>query len=355
MKIIKISQKKISSGHQTYFIADIGANHDGSLNRAKKLIRLAAKAGANAAKFQHFSVNTIVSDKGFKSLGKKFSHQKNWSKSVYDVYKDASINITWTKELKKTCDAEGIHFFSSPYSFEMVDHLEKYVPAYKIGSGDINWLEIIEYISKKNKPVILASGASNFNEVVRAVKCIEKYNNQIVLMQCNTNYTASSKNFKYINLNVLKEYEKNFKNVILGLSDHTFGHTTVLGAVALGARVIEKHFTDNNNRVGPDHKFAMNPTTWFEMVNATRELEGSLGNRTKKIEKNEKETIILQRRAIRLKTEIKKGEKIKKENIIPLRPCPKNAYPLEKIKNLIGKKTKRKFLEGEYIKLSDFK
>ena len=353
--MIKIGNKEISLRNKTYFIADIAANHDGSLSRAKKLIHLASKAGADAAKFQHFSAKTIVSDKGFKSLGKKSSHQKNWGKSVYDVYKDASINLNWTKELKKTCDEAGIHFFSSPYSFEMVDHLEKFVPAYKIGSGDINWLQIIEHISKKNKPVILASGAANFDDVDKAVKSIKKYNKKIVLMQCNTNYTASVENFKYINLNVLKEYKKKFKNVILGLSDHTFGHSTVLGAVTLGARVVEKHFTDNNNRVGPDHKFSMNPKTWHEMVNATRELENSLGNGIKKVEKNEEETVILQRRAIRIKVEIKKGEKVKKENIIPLRPCPKNAYPLQKIKNIIGKKAKRNLTTGEHIKLSDFK
>ena len=353
--MIKIGNKDISLRNKTYFIADIAANHDGSLSRAKKLIHLASKAGADAAKFQHFSAKTIVSDKGFKSLGKKSSHQKNWGKSVYEVYKDASINLNWTKELKKTCDEAGIHFFSSPYSFEMVDHLEKFVPAYKIGSGDINWLQIIEHISKKNKPVILASGAANFNDVVKAVNSIKKYNKKIVLMQCNTNYTASVKNFKYINLNVLKEYKKKFKNVILGLSDHTFGHSTVLGAVTLGARVVEKHFTDNNNRVGPDHKFSMNPKTWYEMVKATRELENSLGDGIKRVEKNELETVVLQRRAIRIKKEIKKGEKIKKENIISLRPCPKNAYPLQKIKNIIGKNAKRKFVIGEYIKLSDFK
>ena len=353
--MIKIGNKEISLRNKTYFIADIAANHDGNLSRAKKLIHLASKAGADAAKFQHFSAKTIVSDKGFKSLGKKSSHQKNWGKSVYDVYKDASINLNWTKELKKTCDEAGIHFFSSPYSFEMVDHLEKFVPAYKIGSGDINWLQIIEHISKKNKPVILASGAANFDDVDKAVKSIKKYNKKIVLMQCNTNYTASVENFKYINLNVLKEYKKKIKNVILGLSDHTFGHSTVLGAVTLGARVVEKHFTDNNNRVGPDHKFSMNPKTWREMVNATRELENSLGNGIKRVEKNEEETVILQRRAIRIKVEIKKGEKVKKENIIPLRPCPKNAYPLQKIKNIIGKKAKRNLATGEYIKLSDFK
>ena len=119
-------------------------------------------------------------------------------------------------------------------------------------------------------------------------------------MQCNTNYTGSLENFKYININVLKDYKKQFKDTILGLSDHTPGHETVLGAIALGAKSVEKHFTDDNNRVGPDHDFAMNPDTWKEMVLRARELELSLGNAVKKVEKNETETVIIQRRSIRL-------------------------------------------------------
>ena len=348
----KIGRKTISNDHPTYFIADIAANHDGNLRKAKELIYLCAEAGADAAKFQHFS-DTIVSDYGFKSLKKKISHQKNWKKSVYKVYQDASINLNWTKELKDTCNKAGIDFFSSPYSFEMVDHLDPYVPAYKIGSGDITWLDIVEHIAKKNKPVIIASGASNFLEVKKAINSIKKFNNKIVLMQCNTNYTASSNNFKFINLKVLERYKKKFPKVILGLSDHTHGHTTVLGSIAMGARVIEKHFTDNNNRIGPDHKFSMNPKTWKLMIDATRELEYSMGDGIKKVESNEKNTVILQRRSIRLKNNLIKNQKIKKDNLIFLRPCPLDSFPIYKYKNILGKKIKRNVKSGDYIKKSD--
>lgn len=353
MTKFKIGSKIISNNNKTYFIADIAANHDGDINKAKDLIYLCAEAGANAAKFQHFTAETIVSDYGFKSLGDKFSHQKNWRKSVYEVYKKASINLEWTEELNKTCRKVGIDFFSSPYSIEMVDHLFPYVPAYKIGSGDITWLEIISYISKKKKPVIIASGASTFAEVKSAIKIIQKYNKKIVLMQCNTNYTASRDNFKFINLNVLKQYKKKFPNILLGLSDHTPGHSTVLGAIALGARVIEKHFTDNNNRVGPDHKFSMNPKTWKQMVEASRELEESLGDGKKKIEKNELETIILQRRAIRSKKLIKKGQIISMNNLIFLRPCPLDALPLKNYRKILGTKAKRNIHFGDFFKKSD--
>ena len=349
----KIGKKIISNNHPTYFIADIAANHDGDLKKAKKLIYLCAEAGADAAKFQHFSAGTIVSDYGFKSLKEKKSHQKTWKKSVFEVYKDASINLSWTLELKKTCKKAGIDFFSSPYSFEMVDHLEPYVPAYKIGSGDITWLSIIKHIAKKNRPVILASGASNLTEVKNAIKTIQKYNKKIVLMQCNTNYTASLENLKFINLRVLEKYKEYFPNVILGLSDHTHGHSTVLGSVALGARVIEKHFTDNNNRIGPDHKFSMNPKTWREMVDATRELEHAIGDGYKKVEKNEKDSQIVQRRSIRLIKNLEKNQRINKNNLIFLRPCPIDSYPIYKYKNIIGKKIKRNIKSGDYIKKSD--
>ena len=295
----KIGSSSIGAEFPTYFIADIAANHDGNLSKAKDLINKCANAGANAAKFQHFSAETIVSDYGFKSMGGQFSHQKSWKKSVFEVYKDASLNLDWTETLKETCDNAGIDFFTSPYSIELVDYVDKFIPAFKIGSGDLTWHEIVSHISKKNKPVILATGASDFSEVKETVEIIEKENKEIVLMQCNTNYTGSDENFNFINLNVINEYKRYFPNCILGLSDHTPGHTTVLGSISLGARVIEKHFTDDNKRVGPDHKFAMNPKTWKKMITESRKIELALGNGEKTIERNESETVIAQRRSIR--------------------------------------------------------
>ena len=163
MHSFNIGENKIGFDAPLYFIADVAANHDGDLERAKDLIYLSAEAGADAAKFQHFTANTIVSDLGFKSLGGQQSHQSKWKKSVFDVYQDASINQDWTPILKETCDKAGITFFTSPYSFDLVDAVDSFVPAYKIGSGDITWLENIEYIASKKKPIILATGGSNLN------------------------------------------------------------------------------------------------------------------------------------------------------------------------------------------------
>ena len=309
---IKIKNRYIGNHYPTYFIADIGANHDGSLQRAKKLIKLCAKAGADAAKFQHFKAETIVSDYGFKNLKIK-THQSKWKQDVFSVYKKASINPKWTNELIKTCKKYKIDFFTSPYDLNYVDSLNKYLCAYKIGSGDITWTEIIEKIAKKNKPVIIATGAANLKDVTRAYKSIIKFNKKLIIMQCNTNYTGDKKKFKLYKFERNRYFQKKFGNkVIFGLSDHTFGHISVLGAIAKGARVIEKHFTDNNSRKGPDHFFAMNPLTWKQMVIASRELESALGDGVKKVEKNELNSKIVQQRSIRAKVEINKSKKFLK-------------------------------------------
>lgn len=345
--IIKIGDTQIGTDFPTYFIADIAANHDGDLERAKDLIYLAAENGAHAAKFQHFSAKTIVSDKGFRSLETGSSHQSKWKKSVFDVYKDASVDLEWTEILKDTCDKAGIAFFTSPYSEELLNHIDPYVPAHKIGSGDITWLEMVKLISLKNKPTIIASGASSYDDVVFAMEEALKINSQICLMQCNTNYTASLENFQYIQLNVLKAYRVMFPTLVLGLSDHTPGHSTVLGAVALGARMIEKHLTDDNDREGPDHKFSMNGKTWKEMVQRTKELENALGDGIKKVEDNELDTVILQRRSLSSSKDLCAGHVISNEDIDVLRPCPAHGIPPRYQKDLIGKELLRDYSKGE--------
>ena len=182
MMKFKIGNSFVGKNSKVYFVADIAANHDGSLARAKNLIRLCAKAGANAAKFQHFKAETIVSDSGFKKIG-KITHQSKWKKSVFEVYKNASINPKWTASLKKECKKNKIDFLTAPYDLDYVDSVNNFIPAYKIGSGDITWKEIIAKIAKKKKPVLLACGASTLKETVDAANLILKYNKKVILMQ----------------------------------------------------------------------------------------------------------------------------------------------------------------------------
>lgn len=324
------------SNERVYYIADVGANHDGSIDRAFKLIELAKEAGADAAKFQNFKAGKIVSDQGFRSLGGATTHQAGWKKSVFEVYQDASVSDDWTPRLKEKCDSVGIDYFTSPYDFDSVDHADPYVDLYKIGSGDITWIEMIQYIGRKGKPVLLATGAASMNDVYRAIAALSEVNDKIVLMQCNTNYTVDASKIKHCNLNVLSTFQSAFPDYLLGLSDHTFGHATVCGSIALGARVIEKHFTDDNGRDGPDHKFAMNPSTWRSMVDTANEVLQAMGDGNKRIEANEVESRVVQQRCVRAKGRLEAGTILLPEHVESLRPCPDEALRPYELASYLG-------------------
>lgn len=350
---IRIGKREVSISAPVYFIADIASNHDGKLEQAKELIWKAKEAGADAVKFQHFLADKIVSDYGFSHMGGQMSHQAAWGKSVYEVYKECECNRTWTDELVKTANEANIDFLTTPYDVEAVKQMNAYIPAYKIGSGDITWTEFIELIAQQEKPVLLATGASSMEDVERAVDAILKYNRDIVLMQCNTNYTGSLENYHYINLNVLKNYAIKYPSMLLGLSDHTQGHATVLGAVALGARIIEKHFTLDNSLKGPDHAFSMNPNSWKEMVERTRELELAMGDGCKRIEGNEQETVIVQRRAVRAKHTLEAGTILADDMLEELRPAPRDAvFPHQK-SEIIGRRLRQNKEQGDYLRFMD--
>jgi N-acetylneuraminate synthase len=350
---IRIGSHYIGLGHPTYFIADIAANHDGDLERAKMLIRLAKEAGADAAKFQNFRAPHIVSDYGFTHMDEQVSHQAAWKKSVFQVYTEASIPFEWTPVLKETCDTAGIAFFSAPYDFEAIDMLDPYVEMYKAGSGEIDWLEALERMASKGKPFFVATGASDIGEVQRAVHTILKINPLLVLMQCNTNYTADPNNYDHLHINVLKTYATMFPDVILGLSDHTHALAPVLGAVALGARVIERHFTDSNDRQGPDHKFAMNPQKWSAMVEETRLLERSLGSTDKFVASNEVETSIIQRRCLRAARDVRAAEVFTREMIDVLRPATPGAIKPSEIGAVVGKRALVDVPKGKELRWTD--
>jgi N-acetylneuraminate synthase len=350
---IHINGREISIGSPAYFIADIASNHDGYIERAKELIWLAKDAGADAVKFQHFKANSIVSDYGFKHLTAKMSHQSSWEKSVFEVYEQCECNRDWTQELSKTAKDAKIDFMTTPYDYEAVELLAPFIPAYKIGSGDITWIDFIETVAKKNKPLILATGASNMDDVERAVDSVLRYNSQLVLLQCNTNYTGSKDNFKYTNLKVLETFAIRYPNMVLGLSDHTPLHAAVLGAIALGARVIEKHFTDDNERAGPDHAFSMNPCTWREMIDRSRELEMALGNGIKRIESNEKDTSVVQRRCLRFIRDKATGERISKDDLVSLRPAPTGSLEPYMVRKVVGKTLAVPKSKGDAILIGD--
>jgi sialic acid synthase SpsE len=349
----KIGDREIGESNPTYFIADIAANHDGDLGRAKELIHLCAEAGADAAKFQNFSAEKIVSDYGFRSLGSQQSHQAQWEKSVFEVYQSASIPDAWTSELKATCDEVGIDYFSAPYDFHAIDMLAPYVPAYKVGSGDVTWIESIRRMAAKGKPILIATGASDIGEVQAAVQAALELNSDVCVMQCNTNYTGESGNLAHIHLRVLNTYRAMWPELVLGLSDHTPGHATVLGAITLGARVVEKHFTDDTSRTGPDHGFSMDPTTWRDMVDASRQLELALGNGDKRVADNEHETVVLQRRCLRAGRQLDAGATLTTEDVDVLRPATPGALQPNDFDAVVGRKLRRPLDFGQEITWAD--
>lgn len=344
----KLGERHIGAGSPTYFIADIAANHDGDLNRAIDLIYLAKESGADCAKFQHFEAGSIVSDKGFRDIGKLQTHQSGWEKSVSEIYDQYHTKRDWDEELIKHCKLANIDFMTTPYNIEAIDHFSNFMHAFKVGSGDITYKPLLQALNNKGKPVFLATGAADIDDTDLALS--ELFDVPVCLMQCNTNYTGDLDNFNYVNLNVLRTFSVKYPNLPLGFSDHTPGHAAVLGSIALGAVAVEKHFTDDNSRVGPDHSFALNPITWRDMIDRSRELECALGDGVKRIEDNEKNTVIVQRRAIRSVRNLKAGHTVELSDITFLRPCAASDLSPMNLDKLIGQKLKSDIAEGESFK-----
>ncbi len=352
---VEIGSCRIAPQAPSYFIADIAANHDGDLERAKELIHLCAEAGANAAKFQHFLARHIVSDYGFRRMGGKLSHQASWRGSVYEVYERNELDRGWTPVLAEAAREAGVAFMTTPYDQMALDLVDRLVPAFKIGSGDITWIEFVEEIARRGKPVLVATGASTMQDSERAVEAILRQTGDVVVLQCNTNYTGDPENFHYVNLNVLRTYAERWPGILLGLSDHTPGHAAVLGAVALGARVIEKHFTDDTSREGPDHRFSMTPASWREMVERTRELEVALGDGVKRIEPNEAESVVVQRRCLRLTRARAAGDALTEADLESLRPAPEGSLPPYRLGEVLGRALTSAKVAGDALYESDLK
>ena len=348
-KEIKIGNKIIGDTHPTYFIAEIGANFDGSIEKAKHLIDAAKKAGADCAKFQTFSTPRIVSEGGFSHMQLKGVHG-SWGRTVSEVFKDAEFPVAWHKEIADYCKVVGIDFSTSPYFKEAVDLcVDLDVPFIKIGSGDITWLEMLDYIARKGKPVMLATGDATMSEIDEAVRTIEATGNKdLVLMQCITNYPSK---IESANVNVLKTYQSAF-DVLTGYSDHAPGHVVALASVVIGGRVIEKHFTLNKTDKGPDHPHSMEPQEFRFMVDSIREVERAMGSTRKDVVAEEGETVYVQRRCLYAKQDLKKGHIMTSEDIDILRPAlgiPPKFKPM-----IIGKECKEDIVKGQPLFWNNF-
>lgn len=343
-KEIIIGNRRLGLGHPTYIIAEIGANFDKNLDKAKRLIDAAKEAGADCAKFQTFQTEKIVSEGGFSLMQLRGVHG-SWGRTVSEVFRDAEFPREWHQEISEYCKNIGIDFSTSPYDYEAVDLcVDLNVPFIKIGSGDLTWLEMLEYIARKGKPMMLATGDATLSEIDEAVRTIEATGNRnLVLMQCITNYPSK---IDSANVNVLKTYQSAF-DILTGYSDHSSGPVVALASVVLGGCVIEKHFTLDKNDKGPDHPHSMNPVEFKLMVDYVREIERAMGSTRKEVVAEEGETVFVQRRCLYANKTIAKGAIIEIEDMIELRPAL--GIPPKYKRTIAGKIAKEEILQGSPI------
>lgn len=347
-KSFKIGERKVGAGAPTYFIAEIGANFDGDLETAKRYAFEAKRIGADCAKIQTFTAKKIVSREAFSKMKLKGVHG-SWKRPVDEVFAEVEFPHKWHKEFFEYCWKIGITPSTAPYDYAAVDLVDTLgIEFYKIGSGDITWLEMVEYIARKGKPVILATGASTLAEVDEAVRTIEKTGNKnLAILQCITNYPSK---FESANINVLNTYKEAF-GAIVGYSDHTPDDVVALGAVALGAKIIEKHITFDRSLKGPDHPHSMTFEEFGRMIKRTRQLEAAMGTGKKEVVAEESETVVVQRRGLTAAKALKKGATLKKTDILELRPAL-GIYP--KYKNtIVGKMLKKNLAAGAPIRWED--
>ena len=341
MNEIKIKNRKIGEEHPVFVIAEAGINHNGSLLIAKKLVNMAKKAGADCIKFQtHIAEEEMIKTK---ILPGKISKKPLW-----DIIKNCELNEVEEKEIKRYCKIKKILFLSTPFSIPAVDRLEKIkISAYKIGSGELTNIPFLKHIAKMKKPVILSTGMSNMKEIKIAVELFKKYKTPLALLQTTSEYPCD---YKDINLGVIDRYRKIFK-IPIGISDHSLGIYTALGAVAKGACIVEKHITLDKNMPGPDQKLSLELTELCELVKGCKAIKQALGD-SKKILKKELPILQFARESIVTLTKISKNEKFSQKNLTTKRPNT-GEIPANEFYKIIGKKAKKDIPKNKQLAHSD--
>jgi len=297
-----------------YIVAELSANHNGKYELAAKTIKAMAKSGADAVKVQTYTPDSLSLDVD----NEYFRPKKDgpWKgKRPYDLYRAGSMPWEWQPKLKKVASKLGLDFFSSPFDLEAVKFLQREVrpPAYKIASFEINDLPLIEATAKTKKPVIISTGLATSKDIKDAIKTCKKVgNDKIILLQCTSQYPAS---FEQANLSRIPDMKKRF-GVAVGVSDHSPRSLIPTVAVALGAKIVEKHFILDRKLGGPDSSFSMEPKEFMQMVDAVRQAEASLGRATYEVSNKD----LMRRRSLFVTKKIKKDEKFTQDNIRSVRP-----------------------------------
>jgi N-acetylneuraminate synthase len=338
---IKIGNRIIGENYPVFVIAEAGINHNGSFSIAKKLVNMAKKAGADC-----FKIQTHITEE--EMMKTKILPGKISKKPLWDIIKNCELTEKEELDLKEYCKEKGILFLSTPFSIPAVNRLEKIkMLAYKIGSGELTNLPFLKHIAKTGKPVILSTGMSEMSEIKEAVKLFNKSKTPVAILQTTSEYPCD---YKDINLGVIDNYKKLF-NMPIGISDHSLGIYTALGAVAKGASIVEKHITLNKKMLGPDQKLSLEINELSELVKGCKAIKLALGS-SKKILKNELPVLRFARESIVTIENIPKGEKFTEENLTTKRPNT-GEIPAKKFYKVIGKKATKNIQKNKQLKYSD--
>lgn len=341
---MKINDIFIGFEYVPQVIVEIGINHEGSLSTALKMVDAAYKSGAKIIKHQTHIVQDEMSEEAKKVI------PGNANVSIYKIMERCSLSETDEYKLMKYVQSKGMIFISTPFSRAAVDRLEKFnVPAYKIGSGEMNNYPLIEYIASKGKPMIISTGMNSIDSVKKTVKIVSQHNLKYALLHTTNLYPTP---FNLVRLGAMEELKRNFPNVPIGLSDHTVNNNACIASMALGASIVERHFTDTKRRKGPDIVCSMTPSDLKLLLSASQEIFLMRGG-IKAPAKEEKVTIDFAFASVIAIKNIKKGDQFTTENIWVKRPS-KGGIPAEKYNYILGKKSKRNILFNTQLKIGDF-
>lgn len=341
VSILKISNRAVGDGCPVFIVAEAGINHNGDINKAKQLIAAAAKCGADAVKFQtHLAEKEMV---------KTQITADYVGEPIFDLIKRVELSKAEHVELRDYAREKGIIFFSTPFSKEAADLLEEIkVPVFKIGSGEMTNLPLVEYIASKGKPMIVSTGMSTFAEIKETVNLLKRKKVKFALLHCTSTYPTA---YEDVNLGVIKKLKEKF-SVPVGLSDHSTGIYIAYAAAALGACIIEKHFTVSRNWPGPDQKASIEPHELAELVKGVRAIEKALGS-SKRVIEGEKPVQAFARESVVALVDIKKGTRIKKDMVWTKRPG--TGIPAKELKNIVGKKAARDIKKDTLLAWEDIK
>lgn len=317
MNEINIGGKMLTDSSETLIIAEAGINHDGNIDTAVELVRAAKRSGADVVKFQSFKADKIC-DVDLEEI-KKVEGITGGSKSSYLMYKNLELSDEDHYVLQKVAKEEGIMFSSSVFDFETVDFLDSLeIPFFKISSGDVTFLPLVRKVAETGKPIIISTGMATLTEVLEACDvCRDAGNDNVVLLHCNSDYPPKPDEINLRAMDVMRKAS----NFLVGFSDHSKGYNVSLAAATLGAAVVEKHFTLDNNADGPDHQLSLNPADFKKMVQGIREIKTALGSDVKEPTPTEKGNIFSGRRSILAARDIAAGESISFKDIKMIKPA----------------------------------